>query len=749
MYIDVAVEVPAGTSGIYTYAVPAELAASAVVGAQCLVPLGRAKVFGYIVRTSPDAPEFPVKAVLQILGPAHRLAPELIDLALALAAEYRVPLFFPLELMRPSFLHPQVKEYLYIPDPQALPAPLATALGFKKKLLWKPELAGLLPELEPVIAAGLAYFSIQTASYGQRLLTNVYRAGTLPKTKQRAYVHRLVAGAGELTEEALLAEDAGSKALFKAMVAAGELFLEKKYLPEPLEKITPHVPRYTLAEESLAEQLAVPGKIHLLTAPPNKFITEFLLAEAGQALARRAAFLIIAPTNYAVEALALAFEASYPGRVARYYGVNSPRENFDTYYRLAKGAPLVTVASPLGLFLPFARLGGMYLAGVDAPLYRTPNYPYFDLIAIARRRAALAGIPLYLASPAPGFSLRYQLAEAGAELYDWEAARPGKVTVIDLYEQGLVGATGVLTPPARLALERAKQAGKTTLIIGSAKAYATQLVCHGCGAVLVCPRCRVGLREELVKGKKRVACPACGQTFAQVFCPGCRGSAYTPLGGGIEKLYQELLMAYPSWKIYKATSDNITQKSDYAALAALMTAGEADVVIATTLIYQDALPATVGLAVVLNFDSFLAQPSYLAREGAFALLARLATAPELVIQTASPALARDYLVPYKTFYERELALRRALRYPPFTELFTLAVRDPYAERFRFADYTAKVIRTQLPESEVLRPYFSYEQNAVVMVIKTPDAARLAEAVETAAEFYPRRPVKWTLERKGQ
>jgi hypothetical protein len=96
---DVAVALP--VPGLYSYAVPAALAARVVVGARVLVPFGGRGVAGVVVRWPATAPaDVTPRALADVLGAP--IAPELVGLALWIAEYYEAPPGEALRLVQPT-----------------------------------------------------------------------------------------------------------------------------------------------------------------------------------------------------------------------------------------------------------------------------------------------------------------------------------------------------------------------------------------------------------------------------------------------------------------------------------------------------------------------------------------------------------------------------------------------------------------------------------------------------------------------
>lgn len=179
-----------------------------------------------------------------------------------------------------------------------------------------------------------------------------------------------------------------------------------------------------------------------------------------------------------------------------------------------------------------------------------------------------------------------------------------------------------------------------------------------------------------------MVCHYCGyQTATPKKCPSC-GSAYIgAFRAGTEQAAEAAAKAFPGARILRMDFDTTRQKGDYERILEKFSKKEADILVGTQMIVKGHDFPNVTLVGILAADLSLHSGDYRAAERTFQLLLQAAGRAgrgekpgTAVIQTYSPehysvkaAAAADY----QTFFEKELAYRRMMSYPPAAHLMAV------------------------------------------------------------------------------
>jgi primosomal protein N' (replication factor Y) len=161
-------------------------------------------------------------------------------------------------------------------------------------------------------------------------------------------------------------------------------------------------------------------------------------------------------------------------------------------------------------------------------------------------------------------------------------------------------------------------------------------------------------------------------------CPACSSEHLSYLGAGTQKAEAALSELSAGLRVLRMDADTTGVRSAYERILSRFRERDADVLLGTQMVTKGHDFPAVALSGVLLADTSLYMNDFRASERTFALLTqvigragRADTGGRAIIQTFSPnhkvirlAAEQDY----PAFYEDEIALRRAMKYPPFCDM---------------------------------------------------------------------------------
>jgi primosomal protein N' (replication factor Y) len=384
--------------------------------------------------------------------------------------------------------------------------------------------------------------------------------------------------------------------------------------------------------------------------------------------------------------------------------------------------------------------------------YKHEGDPRYDARAVAERRGAvvLAGS----ATPRPETVHAY----ARLRLPERVDGRPlPPVEVLDMCDR-----PGPLHPRAHEALAAAARAGEKAIVLLNRRGWSNFLTCRSCGRTWECPSCDVALVLHRAEG--RLACHHCGHRRpAPRRCEACGSVAVARHGAGTERLEAQLADALedPGFPIFRLDSDVAAGKDRIAQVLSAFEAAPAGVLLGTQMVAKGHDFPDVTVGVVLDADATLRFPDFRAEERTFALVAQLAgragrgpRGGRVLVQTLAPdapsirlAAAHDA----DGFLAAELERRRALRYPPFSELVRIVCSAPGASAAAGAAHAVRE-RVDLPGAQVLGPAALFRlrgRERFQVVVKAserePAVAAIAAAVDAAARDRAHRGVAFSVD----
>jgi primosomal protein N' (replication factor Y) len=186
------------------------------------------------------------------------------------------------------------------------------------------------------------------------------------------------------------------------------------------------------------------------------------------------------------------------------------------------------------------------------------------------------------------------------------------------------------------------------------------------------------------KGRKQLLCHYCGHTVqSETICAQCRSTNLVPIGFGTERLEEELRKLMPKARIARLDRDSSSNRKDFLTILKGVHDREIDILIGTQMITKGHHFPNVTLVGVVLADTGLGIPDFRAGERTFQLLSQVTgragrgDKPGLVIiQALNPehySISTAQLHDYRSLFDREIELRRALQFPPFSRLINIRI----------------------------------------------------------------------------
>jgi primosomal protein N' (replication factor Y) len=223
------------------------------------------------------------------------------------------------------------------------------------------------------------------------------------------------------------------------------------------------------------------------------------------------------------------------------------------------------------------------------------------------------------------------------------------------------------------------------LVLLNRRGYATAVFCRQCGDTFDCPNCTISLTVYRARTGWRARCHYCNYSMmVPKACRKCAAPYLERAGFGTEKVEEQLTLAFPGARIGRVDRDSVRRKGALASLLARFAAGELDILVGTQMIAKGHDFPRVTLVGVISADVGLGLADFRAAERTFQLLTQVAgragrgeRTGEAIVQTIYPEHYSIQLAcrqDYRAFFEREIAYRRGMRYPPMVALINTIVR---------------------------------------------------------------------------
>lgn len=500
---------------------------------------------------------------------------------------------------------------------------------------------------------------------------------------------------GTVAVSVLLTETETSRSATEGLVKKGIVRLEERAVSRVPTALVGHE-RTTAFKPTPEQAMAIE---HLKKAIENECFsktllygvtgsgkTEVFLQAIEHVIAMGKQAIVLVPEISLTPQMVERFVGRFGDRVAVLHSVLSHGERFDQWKRIANGEVDVVVGARSAVFAPCKSLGIIVIDEEHEPTYKSENSPRYHARDVAFKRGELQQCPVLLSSATPSVETFYAAREGECGLLTLtarsNAAKMPEVLVVDMRKELVEGNRSVFSRTLSEELEKTSAAKKQSVFFLNKRGYASFVSCRNCGEVLKCPDCSVSLTYHAQD--REMVCHYCDYRIEPpTCCPTCGSTYIKPFGTGTQKVEQLLKEEYPQLRIARMDADTTGGKLSHQNILSAFSKKETDVLLGTQMIAKGLDFPDVTLVGVLAADLSLHVDDYRSRERTFQLLTQVCgrsgrgeTPGKAVVQTYSPedetigfVKKQDYL----GFYESELALRRMLLLPPFSQFVLIQV----------------------------------------------------------------------------
>ncbi len=397
----------------------------------------------------------------------------------------------------------------------------------------------------------------------------------------------------------------------------------------------------------------------------------------------RQAILLIPEISLTYQTV-LRVSGRFQGRTAILHSRMSLGERYEQYLRCERGEVDILIGPRSAVFAPFSGLGLIIMDEEQEGAYKSETAPCYETREVAEKRAELSGCPILYGSATPSLTI-YRAALSGRPrlLRLKKRAVPGsylpKTEIVDLRRELSEGNRSVFSRRLRELMEEKLSLGEQIMLFMNRRGYSSFVSCRSCGEAIRCPHCDVSLT---LHRDGRLRCHYCGYELPLMkSCPSCGSPYLAPFGTGTEKLESLCQKEFPGARLLRMDRDTTGRKGGYEEILERFRNREADILIGTQMIVKGHDFPGVTLVGVIAADISLFSPDFRSQEKTFQLLTQAAgragrgeNPGTVVIQSYQPehyAIVLSMRQDYELFYEKELAFREMMGYPPCSRLLTI------------------------------------------------------------------------------
>ncbi len=435
------------------------------------------------------------------------------------------------------------------------------------------------------------------------------------------------------------------------------------------------------------------AKAALLYGVTGSGKTCVMKAVADQVVRSGKSVIILVPEISLTPQTAGMFSSFYGNEVAVLHSGLSAGEKQDAWQRMREGSVRICIGTRSAVFAPFTDLGMIIIDEEQEHTYKSDMTPRYHARDIARYRCAAHKAVMLLASATPSVESYYK-AESGSyklvELKERYNSGPmPKAILCDMRGGESVSPIGELLQDE---LQRNLDMGQQSVLFVGRRGYHNFALCTACGATVLCPKCSVSMTCHTARRPKGMemnaenlpkygymVCHYCGKRDPiPVKCPECGASPMQFSGYGTQKVEKELTDMFPKARILRVDADTTGEKEAFDKMLSEFREKKHDLMLGTQMVTKGHNFPDVTLVGVVMADNGLYMDDYRAAERTFSLVTQVVGRAgrgklpgRAIIQTYNPdnrTLALAAAQNYHEFYKNEIALRKALLFPPFCDI---------------------------------------------------------------------------------
>jgi primosomal protein N' (replication factor Y) len=723
-YAEVSVNSPAAQRRCFSYSIPPDLNVS--VGQAVRVPFG-SRVLEGIVFEITDFPAFEqTRDIEGTIEDKPVLSAPYLSLARWISDYYLSPLFDAVALMLPPGFERKSLTYISITgtatnvDVASLSEEQRSVMELlsKSPRLGQKQIDQLLGErkarvtVSQLINRGLISRSYELQAPRVKPKTEQYYSLAMPaqnpetlrlvgrSARQAALVEALSQQSNPITWKILSERTNSDRATLNTLVKKGIISVNSTALirdPMADYNILPGIPHNLTVDQSVALDAIKSSYVVKQSNSPKVFLlhgvtgsgkTEVYLQALTEIIKLGKRGIVLVPEISLTPQTIERFSSRFPDRVAVLHSHLTLGEQYDEWHRIKKGEFDVVIGARSALFAPQPDLGLIIIDEEHEWTYKqNDTSPRYHARDAAIKLAGLVGATVVLGSATPDVGTyaralhgEFRLLSLPERVTPTENAPLPIVEVVDLKDELKSGVDGLFSRSLKVAVSEALSNKEQVILFLNRRGASTFIQCRQCGFVMRCRRCEVSLTYHSINDM--LVCHQCNyHRHMPNICPQCFSTKIKFLGAGTQKLEEEANRSFAPARVLRWDSDATRGKGSHEDIMNAFVSHEADILIGTQMVAKGLDIPGVTVVGVINADIGLNLPHFLAAERTFQVLSQVAGRAgrgpgggQVIFQTLNPehfAIQAASKHDYRLFYEKEIAFRRNLGYPPFSRLASL------------------------------------------------------------------------------
>ena len=380
------------------------------------------------------------------------------------------------------------------------------------------------------------------------------------------------------------------------------------------------------------------------------------------------------------------FRARFGDKIAALHSALSDGEKYDEWRRIVRGEVSIVIGARSAIFAPLTNIGVIIIDEEHSDSYKQsdPN-PRYNAKEVAILRSKYHNCSVVFGSATPSLEVMARAKKGVFKYLSLPNRVNGKslpsVEIIDM-NQEMKTSKGHFSTQLVDSIDETLKRNEQVILLLNRRGYSNFITCKNCGYTFKCPNCDITLTYH--KSSNTLRCHYCGYG-EKVYdkCPSCGEESLNRLGVGTQKVEEELNNIFSSARVLRMDYDTTSRKGKHEEMINSFKNHEYDILLGTQMVAKGLDFSLVTLVGVINADTSLNIPDFRSSENTFSLLSQVAgrsgrsdKSGKVIIQTFNPDHYAISLVKkhdYLSFYEKEMSIRRQLKYPPYFYLCNIRI----------------------------------------------------------------------------
>lgn len=449
------------------------------------------------------------------------------------------------------------------------------------------------------------------------------------------------------------------------------------------------------------------NQTYLLHGVTGSGKTEVYIQLIKEVIKKDKGAILLVPEISLTPVMVKRFYSRFGNEIAVLHSGLSDGERYDEWRKIKTGKSRIVIGARSAIFAPVKNLGIIIIDEEHENSYKQNTHPYYHAREVAQKRAEINNIDLVLGSATPSLESYYKAKEKGYKYLSLPKRIDDKkmppVDIVNMKEELKKGNTSIFSEYLENGLKETLQKNEQAILFLNRRGYSSFVLCRSCGEVIKCDNCDISMTYH--KMNDELVCHYCGNTKKiPKYCPNCSSKYIKDFGIGTERIENEVKKKFPDAEVVRMDYDTTNKKGAHRKILDKIENREIDILIGTQMVAKGHDYPNISLVGVITADTIMNLPDFRSGERTFQLLTQVAGRTgrgnkkgKVVIQTYNPdhysiLAAKEHN--YEYFYDKEISLRKILKYPPFKHLINITLVHKYKKK---AENTAEKLYNRIKQ----------------------------------------------------